>query len=222
MTPSTIDDLFRRWASLDHHKGHRFIKDGVIDPNRWENIEVRTLFLLKEAYDWDDTLERYDVAASIFDDQRPTGPSQRLAALWAYVIRQIHEGGLPTFPDGGPDNPTVTEAFMCSAIVNIKKSQGQKTSDGEDLAVYAERDSVLIQEQIELLDPHIIICGNVWKETANTVFSRSNPIYDRVHKWRGRHVVDFWHPGNRFPHKMNYYALGSLIQNGIPKPYSRC
>ncbi|MFC1499964.1 hypothetical protein ACFL6T_02975 [Candidatus Zixiibacteriota bacterium] len=207
--------LFNRWKRRKHHHGSTFIKDGIIQPHIWHSATVRPLFLLKEAYYWDDPHKRWNLAASIGEEKRATSQTKKRIALWAHIIFSATGNNYPAFSQTGPDDPDIVNALLGSAIVNIKKSHGQSKSDIDDIEFFARRDSDLLLQQIELYDPTIIVCGNVWPVCEDIIFSGAKRVYDLVMEWNGRWVIDFWHPANQFPNQLNYYAFMSLIQNGI-------
>jgi len=45
-----LENLLDVWAARKHHLGKGFIRDGIIDLNRWGNASRKVLLLLKEAY----------------------------------------------------------------------------------------------------------------------------------------------------------------------------
>lgn len=107
------------------------------------------------------------------------------------------------------------EALLSAATVNIKKSAGRPESTAEDLRSYADRDGDLIKRQVELIAPDIVICGGTW-DYVKRLWPAARPAYDHQ-VWRINSIdfIDFWHPANRWPDSLLYYALGWLIQNGI-------
>ena len=99
---------------------------------------------------------------------------------------------------------------MASAIVNVKKSQGQKQSKSKNLAMYIEHDWPLLEKQIDHLKPDIIVCGKTWS-LIKSKLKQPEEISDRLYQANGYTFVDFWHPANRASNTMNYYSLCALI-----------
>jgi hypothetical protein len=120
------EELLDRWARRPHHQGHCFIKDGIIDYRRWHSKAPRVLFLLKEA--------RHDGPESIWDlrafirEAGPYGLTFKNSAYWCYAIHHIASGSLPRFPVQQSAIDEAAELFLCSAVVNIKKSRGMPRS----------------------------------------------------------------------------------------------
>ena len=100
---------------------------------------------------------------------------------------------------------------LASAIVNVKKSGGTSTSDARDIQSFVERDASLIQEQIRLIDPQIVICGGTW-ECTQMLWPDATYIYDMVWRTTDRYFIDFWHPGDWTPEQALYYSLAAILQ----------
>ena len=94
--------------------------------------------------------------------------------------------------------------------MNIKKSGGKSSSDMDDIERHAKDHKDLLWEQIELINPDMVICGGTWG-TVQPLWDEVTPLYDRIWKVRGRLFVDCYHPANQYAHMLNYYSLMGLI-----------
>ena len=208
--------LLEEWKSLPHHLNRSFIPDGIIDPVRWEKSPRRILFINKEAYDGDGTgIKGFDLRKLIRCewDGRPKGGAYKVIATWAYALQHASPDPLISFPPWSLiDLEEAREALLSCAVMNIKKSGGKTSSGHQDLLAYVEKDGALIKRQVDLINPDIIVCGHVWYLMKH-LWPTPERVYDEVVKTDGRIVIDFWHPSNRYPEEMNYYALAALIQN---------
>jgi len=204
------ESLLEKWSRRPQHAGECFIQDGIIDADRWARAKPRVALLLKEAYD-----EPGATAAQSWDLRkflRETGPKWKIwwtAAYWCYAVRQLGSGNLPPFPVEEHD---AKEALLSSAIVNIKKSGGRSYSDIGEITRVAKDDGLLIREQIDLINPQVVICGYTW-ECVKPLWPEPDRIYDLVWRVGERVFVDFWHPANYYPDQLNYYALAGVLQN---------
>jgi hypothetical protein len=202
--------LLDEWAKRDHHVGKGFIRDGIIDPARWPNANLKILLLLKEAYgegvDW-------DLREAIREEWQ--GPKYNIwwnAAYWCYAAQNAVPS-IPAFPSQDDARAASVEALLSSSAINIKKSSGVSSSDDDDIQMYIENDGDLLRKQVTLISPEIIIFGNTWWFVRH-LWPRARQIYDLVWQDDSTLLIDFWHPANRFPHALNYYSIGCLIQNG--------
>lgn len=210
------EKLLEEWKSLPHHLNRSFIPDGIIDPVRWAKSSRKILFINKEAYDGDGTeAEGFDLRKLIRCewDGSPKGGAYKVIAAWAYALQHASPDPSVPFPRWTLILPEdAREALLSCAVMNIKKSGGKPSSNHQDLATYVEKDGAMIKRQVELINPEIIVCGHVWY-LIKKLWPDAKSVYDEVDEADGRIVIDFWHPSNRYPEEMNYYALVALIQN---------
>lgn len=202
--------LMKQWSEKDLHKGRSFIADGIIDYSRWEKSDRKILLLFKEAYgDYD------DLCRLIRDEWK--GPKYKLwwtVSYWLYAIQKITKNSCPIFPNDESEFDECIEYLLSSAIVNIKKSSGKSSSEYDDIITYAKEDSSLLEKQVLLINPDIILCGytfepfkTFWKKPLNKV---GNTGF--IFKSEGLTVIDFWHPSNHYPNHLCFYALCSILQ----------
>jgi len=215
-THEKLDELISQWARRHLHQGRCFIKDGIIDADRWKTTAPKVLALLKEgrheglSTSWD--LREY-IRKDIRENGRLTGPALKNTSYWCYAIHHVARGRLRGFPVGTAALDQAVELFLSSALVNIKKSGGKAQSSFAELAEYARADGDLLRQQIELIDPDIVICGYTWPHVKHLWPEAKNAAFEGV--WRvGRRVfLDFWHPGHRIADDLKYYAFACLLQN---------
>lgn len=147
-----------------------FIEDGIYNISAYQKQKTKILVLLKEAYNsekdrgsaWNlcESLSRLPSAGCTFN--RP--------ADWIWGINNATGGICPDYDWWlGADKGDYTQCdknrntiFNYSAFMNIKKYGGKKTSSYDDLLKHTKRHITLLREQIELIAPDIIICGNTY------------------------------------------------------------
>lgn len=204
------NELLDRWSAEENHVGKGFIRDGIIDPIRWESSSCKVLLLLKEAYDTPDKTDGFDLCELIRDKWQ--GPKNNIwwnAAYWCLAAQSLDVP--PPLPSDQEGYAAATNALLTSSIVNIKKSDGLPFSSSENLKKYADKDKEYIKKQIEMINPRIVICGYTW-EYVRDFWSSAVKISDLVYVAGGRIFIDYWHPANQYPHKLNYYAFAFLLQ----------
>lgn len=214
MSTDLHEELLLEWESLPHHAGKKFALDGIIDPNLWEASPCRVLFLLKEAYPPEgahsDVGERWDLRRVVREgNDEPKGNIALTEADWAYAAHRITSGLDPRMLDR-TNRTELRKALFSSAIVNVKKSDGQRHSDDEDIAHHARKDGPLLRRQINLIAPDVIICGGVWDQ-VKFLWNTSTVAFDSVWDDDKYSIVDYWHPANQFPRLLNYYSLVYLL-----------
>lgn len=207
------DGLLEKWSREKHHQKHCFIKDGVVDTVRWRCADPKVLFLLKEAYD-DNGRSSWDLRRYLRKEPSAlNNPTWRNAAYWCYAIHHIKRGrlpGLPFLPERKAEYDHAVELLLSSAVVNIKKSKGQHRSSNIDIEGYARRDRELIQKQINLIKPDVVICGNTW-QFVEAWFPNRKQLWDGVYRVEQRLFVNYWHPSARGSDELKYYALAGQL-----------
>lgn len=211
--------LFADWKSVEHHKNEVFIEDGVICPEKWFVSEIRPLFLLKEAYGGS---SNWSLVDDYLKTDRKIEGLWKTVSLWAKGLLNTTKDNIEKFnPHDDELNNFNNDYLKHIAVVNVKKSKGQRWSKNENILEYAEHDRDLLIRQLKICDPTIIICGftiqplnkiigyNI-KEKDNT-----NLYYHIELNGHDVLVLDYWHPSNQFPNIMNYYGLVSIYQQAL-------
>ena len=124
--------LLDTWRKLPRHATETFISDGPIDPNCWSTVGRRVLFLAKEAYGDLGHGKSPDLPKLVREEWK--GPKYKFwwtLGYWAYGIQRLTKGSIPISPMVGELWGDVTEAILGSAVVNVKKSGGQSSSDND-------------------------------------------------------------------------------------------
>ena len=228
-----IENLFLEWkqrkndnGSIDH-SNHTFYRDGVVCPETWFTQPIRPLFLLKEAYGGEGAGAVADLTKHIHDviNKRDT-PSRSLknVALWADGLLSTTETTIKPFSAYNKQKE-ITEIFKCLAIVNIRKSNGRRSSSYSKIKKYAEFDKEQLKREITLCDPTIIICGNTGY-TLDTIFERDQNhsiLSPKNDDWFYRitlngHdvlILDYWHPAKRSPRIVKYNKLMEIYQKSL-------
>ena len=109
----------------------------------------------------------------------------------------------------------VTEALLASAVVNVKKSGGRSSSSDDDLRRYVVEDGDLLKKQVACLNPHVVVCCNIWHLVREDVWPHAKRVSELVHSMDGMLVLDFWHPANQYPNVMNYYTALALLHQAL-------
>ena len=223
MKTGTVEYQEKRHTQTLHidHASSVFIRDGVVCPERWFSQTVRPLFLLKEAYggdaDWD----------LIADHLLPTHPISKMwnrISLWTKGLLATTKENMAPFIEDDPIADSYGNEYLKQiAVMNVKKSGGDKSSDMNIIRAYAEFDKDSLREQLELCDPTVIVCGY----TASTLdIILGKPVRKDYNQNLAYHitlnghdvlVLDYWHPANQYPDIMNYYGLMSIYQQALRK-----
>ena len=209
---------FLEWRKRPQHQGKKFVGDGIIDARAWTATRLKVLFLLKESHEKIKDADYQDGCEWVRDyllAGKAEGRSTmwKVLGTWAYGLQGLATGSMVPYPEQGSDwtKTQVGEALRSSAFVNVKKSGGGAVSDPEELRRYVDQDWELLQSQLSEIRADIIVCGSTWELIARRFYSATdNETEHCVHRVGSFTFVDFWHPSNRFPHRLSYYALLGL------------
>ena len=206
-----LNALFERWQEeFPEHRG-KLVKDGVINEKLYLLQNPKVLFIAKEPNDpgqsggdfreWWSKEVKYSFSHRISE--------------WAFGLFN----GFPqldVLPDG---NVKRVEIFQSIAFMNLKKTGGSATTRISELEAVVSKERQLIQDEIDIINPQIIIGGignqSLWSiifpgiEFIKTGFDIS------VAKHKSIKIIDYYHPSYRVPRAMSYCLLGRVYQSDV-------
>lgn len=196
-----LDELFGEWRH--HHSGEGFCPDGIVDEDRWDNAEIKVLFVAKETNCYDGDLRKLIREA-------PHG--WKVAGTWAHALQ--FAGSKPAYAEAAKME-NIGAAILSSAILNIKKQTGGRVADMERILAAGKRDEAFIRREIAIIKPQVVVCCGTFA-VLRKIFpelSRLQPIDPdgKCYSWSGSIWINFCHFGARFRHDMMYYTLQSLF-----------
>ena len=215
--------LFNEWRN--QRKYDNFVADGIIDTKFWSKSNKKILYILKEAYDnpGDGDICKYIknegincFKSSIF----------RRVALWSYGFQHTTEKEIfPYKYFESFDKNDLFNTLRSVAWLNLKKhDEGNRISSDVAISSYTEKDSDFIKKEIELINPDIIICGNVFDILYKHIINKGllsskdrNPNWYYYEKIGNKEylILDYYHPSNNYHNFMNYYGLMCSYQQAI-------
>jgi hypothetical protein len=231
-----LDELFKEWEEKSKENGHnKFCPDGLMckgdvyednkrsrkegDENTlWHNnAEKRIMFLCKDpntGYEIEDIRERN----GHIDGRNITASFYKTIAHWLYGLLNIDKEKIiiPKFET--LTNEEITDFFdkTSFAYVNCKKEAGTSSISHNELVKHIELYKDFIKEEIEILNPDIIICGSYTDSYGNEIldFVKDNvlPDIERIENGKGAYyskekskvVFNALHPSSRVTLKEKY------------------
>lgn len=221
-----IQELMTEWAEKHRSRGYvNFISDGIINVEKYEQITPKICFFLKEAY------SREDEGGWCLTEWLNNGAMTRMwgtVAEWSYGIQQTTKDNIPLKPQLSQDDKSAL--LRTISVINVKKSNGNVQSNYEDLQRYASEDLELLKMELDILNPDVIVCGNnssllrmICGATllSDGKVSKDGDIDSEFLYKHGfgidgdRIIIDYYHPANQYPSKLNYYTVCSLYQQAL-------
>lgn len=178
-----LDELLEKWqidAKLD-----KFIKDGIICPQKYEESKVKVLFILQEsdekggkATGVTDQREWY---RSLVNGIKDDGPKLRtkLGRIYRIIANEELEGSSESDKDA--------KAVENIAVINLNKS-GSSTNSSAMLAKrveeFTKKNSVFLKEQIDLIDPEYIVCLGTFDLAVKYVIDLQDEKPQKRYPWK--------------------------------------
>ena len=214
-----LQTLLEHWKEKLFSETSRFNEDGIVDVETWDSMEFpKILYVLKETNNLDGSLVKWLM--------QPGSPAS-YGALWPRIAewtKAIHNPMLPYCY-----SPSDTQNMLKNvAIMNIKKTPGGGTANPESITQHVKDNWDLISQQIELIDPDVVVfCGtwgfvsqvnSDWKEriSPEKCFWRTEFPYTNTSK--RRLLIEFWHPAARYPAVLMYYGIQGIYRSACVKP----
>jgi hypothetical protein len=213
-------ELINNWTEHPEDINKRFVYDGIVanldsedDYNVWLNSKSKILFLVKEAF-------------NDYEPECPTEDKKKFhlnMAKWRYLIDGfISNDSIPQYPT----NEVLVGRNVGIAIVEVKKfDDDSHNSKRKDILYYAKRDSQLLQEQIELINPNIILCGGTFDAYEDGIYENEKDkitheyygvlenISASIYNHKKRTILNFYHPSYTKSPETLYNLLGKLFIN---------
>lgn len=174
--PPALEKLFDEWAKKHAEKLSTaapyfmpeqeqpyggFVRDGIVNLDSWKKQKVRICFVLNEAggrIGMEHYPEGHDLAAE-WNERGSFSKFMFKLAVWTQAIRDAFN------PPGTYSKAEVSkirdELIRSIAVVNIKKSDGQRRSDYKLLQNFASEDYAELRRELEIVNPNVIVfCEN--------------------------------------------------------------
>lgn len=217
------NSLFEDWiAKLPKYEQLRFICDGIFDEDKYVKSNIKTLFVLKDAYD-NTTPEGEKLQLDIRDYGKTMAatPAWTTMAAWHYGIQSLNEEKA-TFEKAYKNAKNKKlEALSGAGLMNIKKvASHQATTDTKALSQHGNLYKEYIAKQWRLYKPDITICGS-WRvfdpfcealSIKNDVqVMRGMKYATYQHKGHTHFIIESCHPAAHTPAAMKYYSVIDLV-----------
>jgi uracil-DNA glycosylase len=84
-------------------------------------------------------------------------------------------------------------SLLACALINLKKTTGgARATDAVEHAT--ARDTIFLREQIELINPQVVVCGGTYKSIKQHLYPTIRRVAPRVHEVGERLFINANHP----------------------------
>lgn len=214
---TNLEDLMNIWEATHKSQGYqRFIRDGIVCQEQWVSQSTpKVCFFLKEARTSNEA--GYNLTKDL--KESPPWRMWKKVAIWTQAVHDAFQGKVEYNNERLRSNEKA--AINSIAVVNVKKSNGNSSSDYNDLEKYTKDDRAKLKRELELINPDVIICGNNFSLLKKFVLkgelSCDNTEDNMIAMWKNTLIIDYYHPAVQYPNRVNYYALASICRTAIEK-----
>jgi len=206
-------------------------RDGIVDEGKWEEINPKILFILKETNDFE-----CDLRSFLKDGGRPKTWSN--IARWSYLIKKMFKknNDTPDFKDFlKKGNDCGRKKHLSTAcVMNLKKTAGQSTTKPNEFRDYFKDPKTIdiLKEQMKLYPKIdiIICCGDIVFEIFKNKVLEDKELekitddFKLEHKNRcrklrlyksskGYYVINFIHPQQHtYTNEKVWKSLGNIVK----------
>lgn len=249
-----LNTLFQEWMERSKANGERcdeygniiFTQDGIMEKNDpsinatddWQKASKRVLFLIKDQpTNWSDDLRWWlkELPTDSESSQKRKQNNNALKSKFLYRIATILWGLLNASKDKQCTFAQVRNSFeqvkqtfgtYPFALVECKKQGGTTSISDAILQTYLNRYGDLLQREIQILQPNIIVC------TSTIIYDFVQRMYPanelqtieghnsiRIHPQSGTIILCSFHPSGRISHEtfyegvMNHYRAYLIQQS---------
>lgn len=212
-----LDKLFANWEDKVFSYKGKFVRDGIINEDFWNNTTPKVLFIAKEPNNPEQTPGDF---REWWQKEIYYTFSYRIAE-WAYGILNK----FPAFDTIWQNRGFAHKALQQIALMNIKKTGGGGSCNGGVVIDHFNQNSHYLKEQIEIIAPDIIILCLSWNQVVRDgLFGKLEWIksgYDiNVARWNTTKLIDFYHPSSRTAPAASYSLLQNIINSSVFKGLS--
>ena len=206
-----LDALFERWQEeFPEYKG-KFVKDGIIAEEVFEKQELKLLFVAKESNDPDQTegdfREWWSMEVKYMFSHR--------ICEWAFGLLK----GFPPLTELSYENQERIRVMKSIAFMNLKKIGGKANADYEAIENTIVRERHLILEEIEIIEPDVIVGGvgksEFWKILFPSLSFTDSGFDVNVARIGSSKLLDYYHPSYRVPRSMSYCLLHDVCTSKV-------
>ena len=200
------NELFERWKQRCREHGEmQFVRDGAVDPDKFEKCPLRIVFVLKEPY----ADKSFDLRKRLCErDLYPT------MVRWVEGILDLPRLKPWSELNGPPDEKRRDRAARQIVFMNVKKKGGGPNANWKEIREAMRRDCDFIREQLSLYEPDaVVLCGSVIGDGLGDLYSISDDDWTRTRRGikhcsvNGASHVQYCHPRAQFPAHMKHYGL---------------
>lgn len=201
-----LNALFEQWKKDMSLETGGFVADGIIDEQLFNQASKKILFITKEP-------NNPEQVAGDFREwwqQRLEGGFSLRIAEWAHGLLN----DFPVFDNINEEQRQ--QAIRRIAFMNLKKVGGGGTAVGSSIIEYVRNYRHYLLQEIDLIQPDIIITGISGKPLREELFGKldwkASGYGIEIVQFKQAKVIDFYHPSSRNAPAAAYCLLERVVR----------
>ena len=203
-------------------KENYFNPDGIVDPASWDEQDAgkKVLFVLKETNELKGDSEKDPKSVSLVEHlMKPSAPS-KYGSMWPRIAEWWHAIYYNNDAYHWYETQEAQKILKNVAVMNLKKTPGSAQAKEDDVVQHIKDHWERIQQEIDLIDPDIIVfCGTWWmiqqahQEYKNAISElRFAKMTFPPNSGKTRLLIEYWHPAARYPTIVMYYGIQGIYR----------
>jgi hypothetical protein len=218
-----IQSYYENYCKNNLITDRSLISDGIVDIEEYFNSKIKILWVLKEAYDAeaksDGRIQGDWSLTEIMGNANFLNEVGRSRKTWEPII-YASWGILHNFikyddMDYIKDNPEMVSVLRNIGFINIQKIAANSTSNDSSIREAYNKHRSILEEQIEVFEPDIIIGGNTAHLFSDKFNITSKDIqYDEYNYWNKNSVLVIMadHPSKRVSEEAKAENIDTIIR----------
>lgn len=172
--PPALEKLFDEWAKkheenlstgapyfMPHEAPYGgFVRDGIVNLDLWKKQKIRICFVLDEASGYADR-ERYPNGHDLAAEWNEKGSFSKFMFKIAVWTKAVNDAFVPVSTYSKKEVLAIKDDLIRSiAVVNMKKSDGQKLHNADQLRNFARVDAAELRRELEIINANVILFCN--------------------------------------------------------------
>ncbi|QFR23685.1 hypothetical protein [Schleiferilactobacillus harbinensis] len=182
---------------------NQFVLDGLIDAKQYYSIPLRILIIAKESYSRDSRVPgghiddgfKYYCAHGGSGHNDPRNPALENASKWIHVVREAYAGN--ECPSDHATKPFRAQQLSTISWINLKRESNKDSVYCKDFVSELPYTAQFIKKQIDLYDPHVVLCGGTYDAVEKFLFDETDQSQKHNETVNGFEGVYSFERGNK-------------------------
>jgi hypothetical protein len=182
--------------------------DGIVNIERYLNSKIKCLWILKDSNGFDEnSIDNWDYRNGIYEASGNNDFFKNWSKTFTnivYISQMILNNKTWDEVEYIRDNFSIVEILNDISVINIKKIPGKSSANENELKAYFDKYKDILEEQINLINPQVIICGMTFRYISELIEGFDENLVQQldctnfyIDTKNNRIYIDAYHPNFR-------------------------